>query len=134
MFGIDRPQRFGAGVVCALLLARSLPAQGTPPASGDGPGAAARMESYDGTRYSVRYFSKYRSPGESSTVRELERLENESAYLRNLQSLKEQYVASERLLETHRRLVQMQLYGTDTTRSAFSSVYASSYGYGAAGY
>jgi hypothetical protein len=74
------------------------------------------MEVNNGATQSVRYFTQGLSPGESTTVREMEQLENELLYARSLQALKQQYIADERYLEVHRREVQRALYGLTINR------------------
>ncbi|MFO0878883.1 MAG: hypothetical protein U0840_16195 [Gemmataceae bacterium] len=87
-------------------------------------GDVHQMQILDGSRQTVRYFGQNLSPSESSTLREMERLENESAYVNDLQALKRQFVISERQLELHRRQVQMQLYGVETTRNSYGTIFA----------
>lgn len=116
------------GVVVGVVLATTAFGQ-TPSARRAPRGRVQRLEIFDGTRQTVRYFSDNVSPGESSTLRDVERLENEIAYLNNLQALKGQYVTSERLLETHRRQVQQQLYGLERSRSNYGTTYVTT-GYG----
>lgn len=97
-------------------------------------GTVHQMQILDGSRQSIRYFSRNLSPSESSTLRELERLENESSYVQDLQELKRQLVISERQLETHRRLVQMLYYGVETSRNRYDTVYAGAPSVGRTGY
>jgi len=91
-------------------------------------GKVHRMEIINGLTQNVRYFGGTLTPDEAATVRELERLENEMAYVRNLTALKQQYVTSERVLEPHRRMVQLQLYGVDITQTSYAT--GVPYGYG----
>lgn len=138
----------GAGVLLALLLTGTLAAQdrakapargkdrGVRPASGerviDRPGTVREMEIYDGARRTVRYFGENLSPSETTMLKEMERLENEGAYTREVLALKRQYVYGERLMEPYRRLVQKNLYGRQTTRSfagGFGAVAAYGYPY-----
>src|SRR5262245_19490890 len=125
MFSIGRPLTHGASVLCCALLATTVSAQGVKPAARGGarPGVQ-QMEIFNGGTRTVRYFGRDLSPSESTMLRELERLENESGYVGDLQSLKRQYVASERLLETNRALVQQSLYGREISTSASGTVYA----------
>jgi len=104
----------GTGVVCGLLLAASLQAQST---GRTAPGKVNRMEINNGLDRTVRYFGQNLSPGEDSTLREMERVENESIYVQNLQELKKQYVVGERVEEVNRRYVQHQLYGQEYFQS-----------------
>lgn len=129
MSGWSKPRIWGVSVVLVVVAATSLYGQQT--TSRPTRGKVLRMEILDGSRQRVRYFGDNVSPGESSTLREVERLENEMHYLNDLQSLKNQYVASERLLETHRRLVQRDLYGSELSRSSYGTAVV---GYNAGGY
>jgi hypothetical protein len=104
----------GAGVVCGLLLAASLHAQSTGRAA---TGKVNRMEINNGLTQTVRYHGQSLSPGEESTLREMERAENEMLYVRNLEELKKQYVIGERIEETNRRYVQHLLYGQNFFQS-----------------
>jgi hypothetical protein len=83
-----------------------------------------RMEVYSGARLTVRYFPVNLSPGEASSLRDLERTENEASYVQDLQELKAQYALSERYMELIRRLVQEDLYGKEITRTSFTEAYA----------
>jgi hypothetical protein len=105
----------GAGVVCGLLLATSLYAQST---GRTATGKVYRMEINNGLNRTVRYSGQNLSPGEDSTLREMERVENESIYVQNLLELKKQYVVGERIEEVNRRYVQHQLYGQEYFQSA----------------
>lgn len=139
MSALSRPLTWGAAVVCGVVLTASADGQTTtnkgvrPAAQAKRYGRVHQMEILDGSRRTVRYFGDNISPGESSTLRELERAENEMAYLNELQALKTQYVVSERLLEPHRQLVQRQLYGVDKTTTSYGTVAAGYYGYSPSG-
>jgi hypothetical protein len=94
------------------------------------------MEIFEGPNRTVRYFSNG-SPGEQSMLNDLERSENQMAYLKDLQGLLRQYVRSERTIEPMRRYIQEQLYGTsistgwyNTEGSVIPSSYGPGYGYG----
>jgi hypothetical protein len=80
------------------------------------------MEINNGARTTVRYFAQGLSPGESSTLRDLERAENETAYVQDLQELKRQYVFDDSILQANRRAVQLELYGTSITTSSFANL------------
>lgn len=135
MFQMNRPLCWAVGIACALLLATPSLAQTSSRASKKAkPGKVSQMEIFDGLKQSVRYFGENLSPSENNTLREIERLENESLYVRNLQELKAQYVASERFLEPHRRLVQRQLYGVDLSRFSYGTSYLNYPNYGAGYY
>ncbi len=138
MIGIGTPHTRGVSVLCCALLATSLHAQGVKPAVGErysGRPGVQQMEIYNGATRTVRYFDRNLSPSESSMLREMERLENEAGYVGDLQALKRQYVASERLTELNRRIVQLSLYGRELSRTSYATTYADygypSYGYGA---
>jgi len=109
---------YGAGVLLGLALTTAVQAQ----APGDG---VHRMEIYNGPRLTVRYFSGRVSPGEASSLRDLERTENESNYVASLQGLKREYVTNERSLEDQRRRMQQQLYAT-----TFAASTGGAFGYG----
>lgn len=128
MSGLSRPRNWGVGVTVGVVLAASVFGEGPSARRTATRGRVTRMDILDGSRQTVRYFGDNVSPGESSTLRDVERLENEKNYLNNLQTLKDQYVVSERLLEAHRRMVQLQLYGRDITKSSYGNTYAASYG------
>jgi hypothetical protein len=71
-----------------------------------------RMVIRNGAIQTVHYVAgRDVSPGDAATLRDLEGAENEAMYAGDLQKLKMQYVASERLLEPERRFIQMALYG-----------------------
>jgi hypothetical protein len=76
------------------------------------PGGVHRMVIRNGATQTVHYVAgRDVSPGDAATLRDLEGAENEAMYAGDLQRLKMQYVASERLLEPERRFIQMALYG-----------------------
>ena len=76
------------------------------------PGGAYRMVIRNGAVQTVHYVAgRDVSPGDAATLRDLEGAENEARYAHDLQGLKMQYVASERLLEPERRFIQAALYG-----------------------
>jgi hypothetical protein len=70
-----------------------------------------RLEIYNGTTRTVHYYSDSLSPGERETLNDLERAENEAAFVNSLLLLRQQYVTSELALEPRRRAVQEQQYG-----------------------
>jgi len=115
---------FRIAVVTGLLVLSSASAQTLSSRALNGKDKVHRMEIISGLTQNVRYFGTTLTPDEASTVRELERLENEMAYVRNLIALKQQYVTSERVLEPHRREVQLQLYGVDITQSSYGAATA----------
>jgi hypothetical protein len=103
------------GVIVAGLFVSAASGQTIRPAQ---PGVY-RMEIFSGPNRTVRYFGTGVSPGEDTSLRELERTENELTYARELLAVKKAYAESERLLEPHRREVQQQLYGISTTQTSF---------------
>jgi len=107
------------------------------PANAQSRDRVARIEIYNGATRTVNYVAPDLSPGEALSLREMERLENETGYLRDLSALKREYAASERQLEPYRRLVQQQLYGisiSDTATSSFVSYPAGAWGRGGWGW
>jgi hypothetical protein len=116
---------FGA---CALALAcaaagRAQPAPAPPPArpaaEDETPSGVFRQVIYNGPNRTVHYTAVGLSPGEQTTLRNLERAENEVAVANDLAALRRQYIANERVMENRRHDVQMLLYG-------FASQYGSS--------
>jgi hypothetical protein len=101
-----------AGIALVLGLVLPVPAwaQTAPP----GP---HKMEIYNGARLTVRYFAGSLSPGEASSLRDLERATNEANYVADLQELKRQYAYDAQVLEAQRRVVQEQLNGVTLTTS-----------------
>jgi hypothetical protein len=124
MLSIRTTLSCAAGVVCGLLLTGSLQAENRPAGVKKRPDRpiVREMQIFEGARRTVRYFGENLSPSEMTTLRDMERLENEMAYARDLGALKRQYVYSERLVEPYRRLVQQYLYGLNTTQTTFGGV------------
>jgi len=126
-----RPLAWGTAVLLGLGLTAVLHAQEIRPAVGSTPAERLRvaptdrrsdvnrLEVYNGLSRTVRYYGNGLSPGEMASVRDMERLENEASYTRDLQALKELYATDERFLEPYRRSVQQQLYGLDVTRTSY---------------
>jgi len=87
-----------------------------PPANSD----VHQMTIFNGANRTVHYFADNAkvSPGDSTTLKDLERAENELSYAQNLEALKREYVHSERVLEKERRYVQQMLYGRSVSSSA----------------
>lgn len=106
------------GLLVAALLVPTVSAQ----PNGKRNGTVHRMEIYNGLNRTVRYHGDNVSPGETLTLREMERIENETDYVQNLTALKQQYVTGERLSETHRRYVQRLLYGVETSDSRYAEL------------
>src|SRR6476620_7074550 len=84
------------------------------------PAGPFKMEIYNGPNRTVHYFPGTTSPGEAAALRDLERSENEVAYLEGLQTLRQQYVNDERFLQTNRSVVQDRLYGLAVATSSSS--------------
>ncbi len=96
------------------------------------PAGVHRMEIYTGTQRTVRYFPGELSPGDNTSLRALERAENESTYVEDLRALRAQYASEERLFDAQRFRAQQQLYGMSITTSGYSNLLAGGYasGYG----
>lgn len=92
----------------------------TPPA-----GSVHRMVIQEGPNRRVHYIA-VGNLGSSDRLAayELERAENQLAYQRDLQQLKQEYVNSERALEPKRRAVQKQLYGRRISYGGYGATYA----------
>jgi len=107
----------------------------TPPAkTAATPAAVHKLVIYEGPNRSVHYITTGNlSTSDRLTAYELQRAENDLSYLNDLQSLKQQYVNSERILEPQRRYVQEQLYGTQIRYGGYSAGYGS-YGNGGWGW
>jgi len=97
-----------------------------PPANSD----VHHLTILNGTNRTVHYFANNNvSPGDSMTLKDLERAENDLDYAQNLDALKREYVHSERILEKERRYVQQMLYGRSVSSSAVGPVaFSTSYG------
>jgi len=120
----------GLGVLLGVVTATMAYAQPkTPPARKTEPPASVhKMVIFEGPNRSVHYIAAGNlSTSDRLTAYELQRAENDLTYMSDLQSLKQQYVNSERILEPQRRYVQEQLYGTQIRYGS------SSYGYGTYG-
>jgi hypothetical protein len=120
--------------VIAAAMAQGQPGKTDKPASPAATGSVHRIVIFEGPNQSVHYVTSGNlSTGDRLAVMDLERSENELTYLSNVQSLKHQYVNSERVLEPQRRYVQEQLYGTQIRYGGSNSIYGRS-GYGGRGY
>jgi hypothetical protein len=118
-------------VLASMRQEKSQPARAAEPSSG----SVHRMVIVEGPNRRVHYIASGKlSESDSMAAYNLERAENELAYLRDLQELKQQYVRSERTLEPHRRVVQLELYGRQTSSSSYASTYVNYNPYGAYGY
>lgn len=114
---------------CASLLSLVVAVPFVAAAEPNTPGSVHKMVIYQGSHRSVHYIvTGDLSASDRQAARELERAENEANYVYDLQCLKHQYVASERVLEPIRRAVQQQLYGISISTRNFNSNYGS-YGY-----
>jgi hypothetical protein len=127
MPSLRSPLILAAGILLGCLLASPAPAWQPRPKTPPG-GGVFRQEINNGATTTVRYYGIDLSPGEITTIRQLEQVENELAYARGLQALKRQYVNDERFLEVHRREMQRLLYGLDITRTSYGSVALGGYG------
>ncbi len=113
---------------------RPAPAKAPPPQVLVPPASVHKMVILEGPNRSVHYITVGNlSTSDRLTAYELQRAENDLTYLSDLQSLKQQYVNSERILEPQRRYVQEQLYGTQIRYGGSSSAYGS-YGNNGGGY
>jgi len=113
------------------------PAQPVKPAAREttAPGGVYRMVIRNGATESVHYVAgRDVSPGDAATLRDLEGAENDAMYARDLQRLKMQYVASERLLEPERRFIQSALYGQSINVSTDNGYTGFFPGYGGPGF
>jgi len=90
-----------------------------------------KMTILSGQTRTVHYFSNGSSPSEESALRELSRAENEAGYADDLLALRQQYLDTERAMESRRRQVQMALYGLsyETNTSAGNRVSGYSFGF-----
>jgi hypothetical protein len=117
----------GAGLVC-LLATSGAWAQSVTPASRAADQAAPsqknevkpallnresdghRMEIYNGSTRTVRYFSPSASPSEQAMLRDLEQAENSLGLVNQLSALIQEYVVNERSLQAQRRMEQQWNY------------------------
>lgn len=98
-------------------------------------GSVHRMVILEGLNSRVQYIPTGNlSSSDRQSLSNLERAENDLAYLRDLQQLKHEYIKTERMLEPHRRAVQMELYGREIITSNYSSSYVNYSPYRAYGY
>lgn len=120
-----------------IIVARAAQEKAPPPRAAEKappPASIHKMTIFEGAHRRVSYItSGSLSTADQLTAYDLERAENELAYVRDLQRLKQQYAHSERILEPQRRYVQEQLYGTQISYGG-SSDYYGGYGYGGRGY
>jgi hypothetical protein len=119
-----------------VVTARSLQEKAPPaPAAEPDGGSVHRMVILEGPNRRVHYIPTGNlSSSDRQAASNLERAENELAYLSDLNQLKQEYVRSERMLEPHRRAVQLELYGRHISTSNYASSYVgyspySYYGY-----
>jgi len=99
----------GAGLLLGLAL--------TTPVSAQSP-RVHRMEIFNGTSMTVRYFGVGISPVDRSTLRDLEIAENETDLVQDLMALKRQYVRDEHVLEAQRTRLLQDLYSSAMIQSA----------------
>jgi hypothetical protein len=105
--------------VLGLLLAAGLATTGygqerARPADDTRNGGVHKMVITVGPNRTVHYFAPGLTSGELSSLRNLERAENDVAFADDLAALRRVYVDSELMLEPYRRSVQLSLYGTST--------------------
>jgi hypothetical protein len=116
------------------------PAEGAPKPgvrrAADEPGGVHRMVIYNGPVRTVHYVYDNVSPSEESSMRDLERAENEVALADQLLALKLQYVRDERQLQSRRTEVQRLLYGysSETTAGLSGATGGYPFGLGYGGY
>src|SRR5579875_246000 len=106
--------------ILALMLAHSRQTTAAEPP----PGSVHRMVIQEGANRRVHYIASGNlSTSDRLAAANLERAENELAYVNDLQQLKLQYVRSERSLEPWRRYVQEWLYGARISYGVSNSGY-----------
>jgi hypothetical protein len=116
----------GLGVLLGAALATAAMGQQVDP---NAPGSVHPVEILQGPNRWVDYVTQGNlSNSDRMAVQELQRAENELAYVNNLQRLKQQYVEDERTLQPQRRYVQEQLYGTSITYNRAGEAYSSGWG------
>ncbi|HTU92553.1 MAG TPA: hypothetical protein VMF69_20900 [Gemmataceae bacterium] len=120
------------GVAVAMMAQSQQTSAAEPPSP-----SVHRLVIMDGGTRRVHYVASGNlSTSDRSALSDLERTENELAYLNELQELKLQYLKSERSLEPRRRYVQGLLYGRRITSGGYASTYANYVpfsGFGSAG-
>ena len=120
-----------------IIVAPKRAEQAPPPRPAEpAPASVHRMVILQGPNRSVHYITSANlSSGDRLAAYDLERAENALTYHSDLQSLKQQYVNSERILEPQRLYVQEQLYGTRISYGGSSVGYYGGGGsYGGLGY
>lgn len=114
----------GLGVLLGVVATMTAHSQQSPAAEPSSP-SVHRMVIVEGANRRVHYIgSDGLSTSDRLAAADLERTENELAYLSELQQLKHEYVRSEISLEPYRRYVQRQLYGTRIQYGGYNSTYA----------
>jgi len=131
-----RSVHLGRGYVLGLALAAVLAATGygqerPKPADDKREGSIHRMTITVGPNRTVHYFAPGLSSGELSSLRNLERAENEASFAEDLGAVRREYVNSEMRLEPHRRNVQQDLYGVSTVNGYSNFAGGSFFGPGA---
>ena len=131
----DKPWQMLAGIIMGLfpgVLAAQQPGGVRPAVQVRESSGADKMVIYNGPNRSVRYFADSTSPGEIAALRDLERTENELAYVDRLRAFCWEYVNIERGQNVNRSMVQDRLYGLATTENnyaAFNNAGFGGYGY-----
>lgn len=118
-FAASRRRELGL-LLCVLTLTL---AHGRQCAAADPPpGSVHRMVIQEGVNRSVHYITSGNlSTSDRIAAYDLERTENELTNLKDLQTLKHQYVKSERDMEPWRHYVQRQLYGRQVRSGSYSA-------------
>lgn len=80
-----------------------------------------RMEILSGPNVSVRYFGRDLAPTEMAALRDLEHAENTANNANAMAALRHLYMSNEMQMENRRHIVQMALYGFNTS-STFGAV------------
>jgi hypothetical protein len=112
-----------------IVVARAEQNQAPPPVAKPPAGSVHRMVILQGSQRTVHYITTGNlSSADTLAAYQLERAENDLAYVKDLQRLKGLYAHNERLMEPQRLYVQEQLYGTQIRYGGTSA------GYGRTGY
>jgi hypothetical protein len=125
-----------AGAACLALGLASVASAQVKPAARVSDSGVHRMEILNGSMRSVHYVSAGMPVTEQTTLRELERAENEVALSDQLAALRRQYVNDERFMQNRRQVVQQLLYGysSDLTGGFYPGTSIAAYPFGTYGY
>jgi len=117
-------------VLAGAVLATAAQGQAVRPAAqAPGDNRVYRMEILNGPTRTVHYVGAGLSPGEMTSLNELERAENRTAYADSMLALKLQYVNGEIMNEPGRRYTQQAWYGRNLSLTSYDSSYANLGGY-----